>query len=386
MIDADRLTLAQVLSGALDDVEPMASPVLARSVPEVVRLVGAQLEPLPWDSHEYTWSPPPPLPTGDRLMWALIKGIKAMMEEALRDRDPQKRLPPPDKANMRQLEVWARAAVASRRRGDDARALGVLTSSSELQEEIRAWIPDTQAEYHALMTGGAQNDLFKSRLVFERPLMMLHRWLREQCSIRHFSGAELTRHKWRFPWSKLVIPGVNRSAWSYVYAELRMDYLGVIAGVPLAEYVIPQPEMWPRILPVIIHMDRYREWLGDPVTCISGYRCASYNLKPPSASGVQNAGPGGAVDSRHMSFEAMDFVHPDRSPHNRSHIDPKPFQDFYEMYRDGRDGIGYYDTFLHFDRGTRGPGSGKSSRWSQRTHPADASIRWSRGTRPTSKR
>lgn len=341
------------LRGDLDTVGAAWSAdrrVLARSLPEIVQLVGAPLDPLPWDPHEYHYVSPPALPLGDRITWAMLKGLKKLWEELNEDRDEdeeRKRLPEAEHYPSRQRANGYAGGL-------DAR---LVTPT----EEPPAWIPARLSELRALQKGGEDHDVFLGRVLHARPLTMLQAWL-EACGIRYFSAKELCVHKWRGPLERHVIHSIDHNAWAHVYRELKVDTLARFVGVPLARYIVPEPEDWPRILPVLIAVDRFRHWYGGPVTCISGFRVPSYNLRRPSEGGV-----GGAKDSRHMRFEAMDIQYRERDPDGSGYIHAELFQQFIQsLYPDPSDGVGIYKSFIHYDRFTRGPGSGKASSWGNR--------------------
>lgn len=342
-------------------VAPRVRPTVpALEVPSVVELVGAPLMPLPWDDHAYRWVEPPELPLMDKAMWSMLRAIREMMERG-------------DDEDRRQLPAWDSTHADARHLTTEPMDLAKMA----MFDRPQAWLPARQEEFASILKGGSQEDLFNAKIVYELPLMMLDRWLREEIGIRYFSAKELCKHKWRFPVSLNVAHGLNKSSWSFVYKELRMDWFANFVGVPVAEYVVPVPEAWPAILPSLILLDRFRHWFGAPVQSISGFRCPSYNTKPPKGRELPYGGPNGARDSRHMSFEAIDFMYRERDEHG--HINVKPFLDFYHaLYANGSDGIGVYDTFIHLDRYTRGPR--KAKRWNKRSRAEDARLHQYRGT------
>lgn len=321
--------------------------VLARSLPQIVQLVGAPLDPLPWDPHEYHYVAPPAMPLGDRISLAVLKGLKKLWER-LNDEDEERK----------KLPAWA-DEYPSRQRANGY-AGGLERSLVAQSEPPPAWIPARLEELRALQPGGADHDTFIGRVIHARPLAMYQAWL-SACGIRYFTAKELCVHKWRGPLEKYVIAELDHNAWAHVYRELRVDALVRFTGIPLARYIVPEPEMWPRILPILIVMDRFRHWLGEPVTCISGFRVPSYNLLRPNEGGV-----GGVKDSRHMRNEAMDIQYREREP-GTDYIHAELFQQFVQsLYPSDSDGVGIYKSFVHYDRFTRGPGSGKASSWGNR--------------------
>lgn len=368
-------------AGAVAALRAQARPALDN--PAVVELVGAPLKPLPWDAHTYNWVEPPELPARDRLAWGAIRGVRRLIEEYYRN-PPERRepLPPgrqlPASYEGAQLPAWDRLSLPSQQLTAEPDALaGVLFDAPT------PWAP---GEGMGALDVVRDSDLFKSRIAFNGvACQMFDAWL-SAIGIRYFSSKELCIHKWRFPLNAYVIKGIEHGSWAYLYTELRMDWLSRVLGFPIAQYVVPHPEDWPRILPVLILLDRFRHWMGEAVQIISGYRHPSYNTRPPKGSGLPYGGPGGATDSRHMSFEACDFMYREPDPLNSRHINPRPFLDFYHaLYPDSSDGIGVYDTFIHLDRGTRG--RNKAKRWNQRSDERDARLHQYRGNGPvTSKR
>jgi hypothetical protein len=199
------------------------------------------------------------------------------------------------------------------------------------------------------------------------PLALLNKWLK-LAGIRYFSAEELTRQKWKGAghtykgeargFAGRVVKGV--ACWAELLDALP-PALGQRRGlmVVLPEYVVPAVEVWPRILPALMVLDRYRHVHGKPVASISGFRCAAYNWQI-----------GGAKDSRHMEFKAVDF-YPTRSDitiqGKGKFLDYRGFRDFFaHMYRESKDGLGIYDAFIHLDVGTRG--IAKSKNWDNRSY------------------
>ena len=104
----------------------------------------------------------------------------------------------------------------------------------------------------------------------------------------------------------------------------------VAGGVELQP--VPR-ELWGHILPTLEILDWLREQVG-PLTVNSAYRDPAYNKAV-----------GGAADSRHVHFNAVDFRSRAKTPKQLAQIleNHKFAQAF---------GIGIYKTFVHLD--TRG--------------------------------
>jgi uncharacterized protein YcbK (DUF882 family) len=99
---------------------------------------------------------------------------------------------------------------------------------------------------------------------------------------------------------------------------------------------VPPKELWPNILPTLKVAQELRQHLGRPVKVHSVYRSKVYNAKI-----------GGASQSQHMRFAAMDLSCPGVSPATVA-------QHLRQMRQNGRfkGGIGEYPGFVHVD--TRG--------------------------------
>lgn len=96
----------------------------------------------------------------------------------------------------------------------------------------------------------------------------------------------------------------------------------------------PTPrDLWAHILPTLEVLDWLREQVG-PLHVNSGWRDPEYNRVV-----------GGAKDSRHVAFNAIDFYSTTKKPHELAEI--------METYQYASAlGIGRYETFVHCD--TRG--------------------------------
>ena len=98
----------------------------------------------------------------------------------------------------------------------------------------------------------------------------------------------------------------------------------------------PPGEMWDNIVPALRVLDELRNVLEKPITITSSYRAPAYN-----------SACGGAPNSQHLFFRAIDFQAKDTTPHECYKI--------LMGWRDAgmfRGGLGLYSTFVHID--TRG--------------------------------
>lgn len=203
------------------------------------------------------------------------------------------------------------------------------------------------------MSEAALRDPVRSGLFGPTPLELLDAYL-DAAGIRHFSAKELTRQKWRHG---QIVRGA--SAWAHTLDIFGAQLVPKGPWFALPAHVVPDPELWPAILPALRVLDRFRAWLGQPVTVISGYRHPTYNAMIE-----------GAKDSRHMTFQACDFYFPfERTGGDgKRRLQTDLFKDWFaHVYRGNAEGVGVYDTFVHLDVGTRGPGTGKAQNWDKRT-------------------
>jgi hypothetical protein len=102
----------------------------------------------------------------------------------------------------------------------------------------------------------------------------------------------------------------------------------------------PPKALWDNIGPTIMLLDRLREKIGAPIHCTSIYRSPPYN-----------AAIGGAKNSQHMKFNAIDFVV------LKSGTGPEDWAAVLRQWRDAgefKGGLHAYvqDGFVHVD--TRG--------------------------------
>jgi len=94
-------------------------------------------------------------------------------------------------------------------------------------------------------------------------------------------------------------------------------------------------------------LDEFREWFNRPMAINSGYRCKTYN-----------ASIGGAKDSKHVEGIATDWALPEEF----FALTPARKRSFMNNCRDKwfklcskygvSGGVGFYDTFMHFDSRT----------------------------------
>lgn len=205
------------------------------------------------------------------------------------------------------------------------------------------------------MTQAALADPVRSGLFGATPLELLTAYLKS-AGIRHFTAKELTRHKWRNASGRIVS---GASAWWFVIDTFGAGITPRGPWFALPGHVVPDPALWPSILPALRVLDRFRHWLFQPVTVISGYRTAVYNLQIE-----------GAADSRHKTFQACDFYYPfDRMGNDgKKRLNTDVFKAWFaHVYRGDADGVGVYDGFVHLDINTRGKGTGKAQSWDKRT-------------------
>lgn len=110
---------------------------------------------------------------------------------------------------------------------------------------------------------------------------------------------------------------------------------------------VPPLELWPNIVPTLAVMDRLRSDLGAPIFLTSTYRSNRYN-----------EAIGGARNSYHVAFRAIDFVAQTSSParwadrlksyRGETFVNPHTGQSF-----EFRGGVGTYSTFVHIDTRAR---------------------------------
>lgn len=321
--------------GPVFDVQPLPSPAPGPSSPVELYPKGPYdpAEPTPWDDYKYpAIASAPALPSMASLELRALQWLKSRVPAA----PPRKEIGKPGQPVFprrdplppgRQLP--AQVATLAMLGADPAEP--TLISGLGIADALQA---DELQERKGLLTA--------------TPLQLLDAYL-AKCGIRYFGAHEITWHKWRnFEGvQRLRLPpaSLKIAAWAHTFEVIPPNHsLWFI----LPRYVVPHPETWPRIIPVLRILDRYRHWLGGPVQGVSGYRCPWYN-----------EAIGGASDSRHMRFEAMDFSY------DRGSFDPEKFKVWFEhLYRKGADGVGLYSSFVHLDVGTRG--AGKAKNWDKR--------------------
>ena len=271
------------------------------------------LEPLPWDTHRY-----PPIAAPSEEIYQTFE------DEAER---------------IVKFKRWLKDRKKKKKKRDPRR----------LPAPRRPELPD-RPDRPALPAGGFAAEAaasFKeplaSGLIGPTPLELLDQYLYAQ-GIRHFSAKELTRHRWRH--TRQVAPDIGdvpSSTWARLYREFPPRLVPKGVHFVLARCVVPDPDLWPSILPALIVLDRFREWLGKPVQGISAYRLPWYNSQID-----------GSPHSYHMSFAAIDFTYAARIP-GTNDIDTELFVRFVEtLYPQPGDGIGRYaksnGNFIHYDR------------------------------------
>lgn len=180
------------------------------------------------------------------------------------------------------------------------------------------------------------------------PLELYNQYL-EAAGIRYFSAWEITEHRWRHA-NKRLAPG-RSSAWHFMYDLFEPEFAPKGFHFLLVKHVVPPPELWPQIIPVLRVLDRFRHWLGKPVRAISGYRHPWYNRQIKGSS-----------TSYHMQNGAVDFTYSDRF---EGYLDHDLFLGFFDqLYRQKGDGTGRYHSFIHVDIGwDRHLVPGKAERW-----------------------
>jgi len=286
-------------------------------------------KPLPWDAHSY----PTELPdlTEAQRLWERARDISAWMAEAWAKRGGKASAPvrtPKRPGNLPALPAVSTAGQVTLR---DPSALGLpgeLVSADRERLGVALW---------DLVSKTSQLDLYTA-------------WLRA-AGIRYFSADELTRHRWRH--TSRVQPG-RSGAWSALFEALPPEVYPAGIWPVLPKCVVPEPRLWPSILPTLRVLDRFRHWLGEPVTGISGYRLPFYNVQIK-----------GSANSYHMHNCSVDFTFKDKT--RGGELDARIFYDFYtSLYNVKGDGVGVYDDFIHFDVGLNRHKVGRYLRWYHR--------------------
>ena len=307
--------------------------------------------PLPWDKYEYPATPPPPrMPLAQRLEKKAAEYYLKWWRGLPDEEGELPELPPGE----------TRPVLPSR--GISSRASGLagsfgLTRADVPTDQVWRELNDTKA-----VTFREHITSWVKKLYGPSPLELLDQYLRA-AGIRHFSAKELTIHKWDGvraarkttppnAWRQYRGKTFDGAAWSFVLDTFGADLFPKTALLLMPRYIVPPPEMWPRIIPALRILDRFREYLGQPVRGISGYRHPAYNTM------IQ-----GSEDSFHMSFSAVDFTYRIRLPDDR--IDTSVFFNWFNhLYRARGDGTGAYRSFVHLDVGhSRHLIKGKSQQW-----------------------
>lgn len=286
-------------------------------------------EPLEWDQHRY-----PPIQAPSEHVYEVFKREQDHIDKLnrwLRRREKKKR---------RELPKPNRPALPGRDRKRLPAPAPPQLPAGGYQLEATRMIQEAEA------TG----------LISPSPLELLDQYL-EESGIRYFKAKELTTHRWRH--TRQVAPdrkGQPSSAWSAFYEAFPPERVPKGVHFLLARCVVPHPDLWPSILPALMVVDRFRHWLGEPVTGISAYRLPWYNAQID-----------GSKHSYHMAFAAFDFTYGTRLP--GGHLDSGLFVSFVEaLYPERGDGIGRYGkskgNFIHYDRHmNRHEDSRKGEQW-----------------------
>ena len=305
-------------------------------VPPVLSLPKGPFDPkdaLPWDDHVYPDTPSVEVPESyevelyraqEMRKWIdskLRKPRKALPKKRRKPAPPERQLPSPRVPPERQLPAFLR----------DDDSMGAVWDAA----------------------GMTPNDFFQNAgalgLFGPTPLEEYDKYLKS-AGIRFFSAHEITRHNWRHARGR-VAPG-RSSAWHFMYDLFEPEFAPKGFHFMLARHVVPPPELWPNIIPVLRILDRFRFWLGKPVTGYSGYRHSWYNAQIDGSS-----------TSFHMQNGALDFGFGDRF---EGYLDYDLFLHWFErLYRQKGDGTGRYaSNFIHVDTGwDRHHIPGKTEHW-----------------------
>lgn len=285
--------------------------------------------PLPWDAHVYPEIPAVEVPPEYEASFKVARWL----EKKLKGED-RKRLPP-------RRERDTRPALP----GKPPRELPPVVDRPALP----AYFPEeAPAEVAAIgMTAlEMMSDPQAAGLLGPTPLELYDAYL-QSAGIRYFSAKELTPHKWRH--TQQVVR--DASVWHFMYDFFAPEIVPKGVHWLLARHVVPPPSQWPRILPALYVLDRFRHWLGEPVIGISGYRHGWYNDQIDGSS-----------TSFHMSNSAIDFTYRRRKG---GYLDHGIFLGWFDrLYRREGDGTGRYHSFIHLDVGhDRHRLPGKTERW-----------------------
>lgn len=343
--------------------KPLPGPVDWRSIPKGPY---DPRQPLPWDDHVYPEIvEPPELPLSARIDLFLTAQSRRFLDARGRpkwqDDDDQERpaLPPREERPLLPADADGSSSNEVVRADLPAGRYGVIPQPdwmtpadwAELTSSAGSYIEQAtlddparardvaEAAFKSLR--GNAGIQFRDRLgdmLAGTALKMLDDYLRAN-GIRYFSAKELTLHKWRhIPRGKQA----EISMWSFMldYYDPQAFPDGVFSVMP--RYIVPPPQMWPNIIPVLRVIDRIRHLKGAPIRGISGYRHPSYNAMIE-----------GVKDSPHMSFVALDITYAARVG---DQIDVNWFREPYNyLFRQRGDGLGRYappkGKFLHVDVG-----------------------------------
>lgn len=325
------------------------------TAPPINQLPNGPFNPMtatPWDSHVYPELPPvPEVPLSVKAEWWLTSKLRKAVDDRKRKKlppgdDDRRKLPGPPRKRLPGANIMLGREPATH-------ALSMVTPREEPYLQF--------VEQNGLVVSADQFKTDKSwqrRLFGPTPLQLLDQYLKA-CGIRYITAKEISRHAWRH--TDLILD--DASAWSVTFDLFKpgvvypkgkqwQTWRGVWFALP--KYVVPPPEYWPNIIPVLRVVDRFRHWLGKPVRGISGFRHPYYNDMIE-----------GSVTSYHMSMAAIDVQVPSLmqgSCLNTLHV--KSWFD--KLYRRKGDGFGRYDTFVHIDVGfQRHLVSGKAENWNK---------------------
>lgn len=329
-------------------------------------------EPLPWDGHVYPPAPAPPeLPKdAQAALWMLTQASKFWDNygQAIKDGAKELAKEAAKEAAKELLLPGGAKAIGPERQltGGEVRIPGFLTVGEvdQLELEFQPGVsPEVLSKANAKqwLERSITNNLFPTQY-----LDNLDSYLQD-AGIRYFSAREVVQHKWRKKredktWKYYkTVPMV---AWWFAF-----DFFSPDSKVfpVLPRFVLPPPELWPNLLPMLRILDRFRHWLNEPVTAISGYRNPAYNTMIE-----------GSKTSFHMSAAAIDFYYK-RWRKKDEQLETKIYKTFFErLYRQPGDGLGRYGweygRFLHCDVGhrrdlLRAQGQNKADNW---FYPKDA--------------
>lgn len=207
-------------------------------------------------------------------------------------------------------------------------------------DEERNIPPDKQLPAMATQTAGGN---WLKKFIGPTPLERYDAYLKAN-GIRHFSAAELTKHNWHkskikqgrewVPSNVAAKPVLQASAWQN-YLEVIPPHSRIHFVMP--RHVVPDPRLWPNIIPALRILDRFREWLGQPVRGVSAFRLPWYNTS------IQ-----GSPSSFHKTNSAVDFAYSKFTAERE--MDVSIFYRFFTaLYKLKGSGVGGYPQFCHMD-------------------------------------